>query len=514
MIRNLADDGNELIFTTSFGYMNPTIKVAKRYPDVKFEHATGYQRADNVATYNARFYEGRAVCGTIAGHMSKTGVAGYIASFPIPEVVMGINAFTLAARKVNPEFKTNVVWVSSWYDPAKEADAAKALFDQGADIIAQHTDSPAALQAAEQRGLMAFGQAWNMSTFAPKAHLTAIENHWGVYYVDRIRKMLDGTWESADTWWGFKEGILQMSPFNEAMPEEAVAAANATQAGIVDGSAPVFAGPIKDRDGAERVAAGATLDDAGLLRWTGTSRACRADQRRRRRGRAAPALTALASCLMPQASAVDSTAADLSRVAGATRRGHGRYRMARARVLRGRVLRFLAEPAGHRRHGVLRLRRGRRDPGPRRPGRRRRPGGGGAGAGRPAARGGRPPAAPADAGLHRHPHPHAAGAGHRLLGRAAARLAEHLHLPRGGEVRRPGARRAHRRRASSTSCSRHGTTTAVAYCSVAPDLGRRLLRRGRGPRPAHDRRQGDDGPQRPRRRPRHRRSPPTTTARR
>ena len=169
VIRNLAEDGNKLIFTTSFGYMNPTMKVAQRYRDVKFEHATGYSRAGNVATYNARFYEGRAVCGTIAGHMSKTGTAGYIASFPIPEVVMGINAFTLAARKLNPDFKTNVVWVSSWYDPAKEADAAKALFDQGADIIAQHTDSPAALQAAEQRGLMAFGQAWNMSSFAPKA---------------------------------------------------------------------------------------------------------------------------------------------------------------------------------------------------------------------------------------------------------------------------------------------------------------------------------------------------------
>jgi basic membrane protein A len=264
VIRNLADDGNGLIFTTSFGYMNPTIKVAKRFPDVKFEHATGYTRADNVATYNARFYEGRAVCGTMAGMMSKSGVAGYVASFPIPEVVMGINAFTLAARKVNPEFRTNVVWVSSWYDPAKESDAAKALFDQGADIIAQHTDSPAALQAAEQRGLMAFGQAWSMASVAPKAQLTAIENHWGIYYVDRIRKVLDGTWESTDTWWGFKEGILRMSPFNEAVPEEVVAAANATQAGIVDGSAPAFAGPIKDRDGAERVAAGATLDDAGL----------------------------------------------------------------------------------------------------------------------------------------------------------------------------------------------------------------------------------------------------------
>jgi basic membrane protein A len=168
VIRQLADEGNKLIFTTSFGFMDPTIKVAKRYPDVKFEHATGFKMADNVSIYNARFYEGRAVIGTIAGHMSKTGTAGYIASFPIPEVVMGINAFTLAAQKVNPDFKTKVVWVNSWYDPPKEGDAAKALMDQGCDIITQHTDSPAALQAAEQRGVYAFGQASDMSKFAPR----------------------------------------------------------------------------------------------------------------------------------------------------------------------------------------------------------------------------------------------------------------------------------------------------------------------------------------------------------
>ena len=264
VIKNLADDGNQLIFTCSFGFMNPTIKVAKRFPDVKFEHCSGYQRADNVATYNARFYEGRAVCGTLAATLSKTGTAGYIASFPIPEVVMGINAFTLAARKVNPEFKTNVVWVSSWYDPAKEADAAKALLDQGADVLAQHTDSPAGLQAAEQRGLMAFGQAWNMESFAPEAQLTAIENHWGVYYVERITEMLAGKWASSDTFWGLKQEMIKLSPFGPQVTPEAAAAADATAAGIKDGSAPVFAGPIKDRDGTERVAAGASLDDAGL----------------------------------------------------------------------------------------------------------------------------------------------------------------------------------------------------------------------------------------------------------
>ncbi len=264
VIKNLADDGHQLIFTTSFGYMNPTAKVAKRTPDVMFEHCSGYTTSKNMAAYNARYYEGRAVCGTLAATLSKTGVAGYIASFPIPEVVMGINAFTLAARKVNPDFKVNVVWVSSWYDPAKEADAAKALIDQGADVLAQHTDSAAVMQAAEQRDLMAFGQGWNMSTFAPNAQLTAIENHWGTYYVPRIQAMLDGKWETANTWWGLKEGMVQMSPYGPKVTPEAAAAADATKAGIIDGTAPAFAGPIKDRDGKEQVAAGATLDDGGL----------------------------------------------------------------------------------------------------------------------------------------------------------------------------------------------------------------------------------------------------------
>jgi simple sugar transport system substrate-binding protein len=264
VIRRLAEDGNELIFTTSFGYMNPTLKVAKRFKKVKFEHATGYKRSKNVAIFNARFYEGRSVCGTIAGHMSKAGVAGYIASFPIPEVVMGINAFTLAARRVNPKFKTNVLWVSTWYDPAKEADAAKALLDQGADVIAQHTDSPAALQACEQRGLMAFGQAWDMSSFAPTAHLTSIVNRWGVHYINRIQAVLDDKWTSDDTWGGFKAGMLEMSPFNDRIPADVQAAAKATQAGIVDGSLPAFRGPFKDQGGKMRVESGAALGDGDL----------------------------------------------------------------------------------------------------------------------------------------------------------------------------------------------------------------------------------------------------------
>lgn len=249
VIRQLAQNGNGLIFTTSFGYMEPTLKVAKQFPNVKFEHSTGYKRDVNMATYNIRFYEGRAVAGTIAGHMSKTGKAGYIASFPIPEVVMGINAFTAAARKVNPNFETKVIWVSTWYDPAKEADAAKALLDQGCDILSQHTDSPAALQIAEQRGAFAFGQGSDMSPFAPKAHLTAIANNWGPYYISRIEAMLNNTWASGNVWAGFKEGYLGMSPYNAAVSEPARKAADAMMAQLKAGTWHPFTGPMKDNKG-------------------------------------------------------------------------------------------------------------------------------------------------------------------------------------------------------------------------------------------------------------------------
>jgi basic membrane protein A and related proteins len=262
--RQLAQAGNQIIFTTSFGYMEPTLKVAKAFPNLKFEHATGYKRDVNMATYNIRFYEGRAVTGTIAGHMSKTGQAGYIASFPIPEVVMGINAFTIAARKVNPAFKTKVIWASTWYDPAKEADAAKALLDQGCDILSQHTDSPAALQIAEQRGVFAFGQGSDMSSFAPKAHLTAIVNNWGPYYVSRIQAMLDGKWASGDSWTGFKDGHLQMSPYNAAITPAAKAAADDLIAKLKAGSAHPFTGEIKDNAGVVQIKAGEVIKDGDL----------------------------------------------------------------------------------------------------------------------------------------------------------------------------------------------------------------------------------------------------------
>lgn len=264
VLRGVARDGAGLIFSTSFGFMNPTVKVAKRFPNVKFEHATGYKQAPNLAIYNARFYQGRSVCGAIAGHMSKAGVAGYIASFPIPEVIMGINAFTLAARAVNPNFQTRVIWVSSWYDPVREAEAAKVLIDQGADIMAQHTDSPAALQICEQNNLLAFGQSWDMRAFAPNAQLTAIADQWGGYYIDRIGAVLDGTWSTGSVWWGLKEGMVEMAPYGPRITATARAAAESMRLGIIAGRRHSFPGPIWDRDGALRLAAGETLSDTEL----------------------------------------------------------------------------------------------------------------------------------------------------------------------------------------------------------------------------------------------------------
>ncbi len=264
VIRQLAADGNDIVFTTSFGFMNPTVRVAQQFPAVKFEHCTGYQTAANVAVYNGRFHEGRSVIGTIAGHMSQSGIVGYIGSFPIPEVVMGINAFTLAARKVNPDLQTRVIWVNSWYDPGKEADAARTLIDQGADIISQHTDSPAPLQVAEERGVFAFGQASDMQAFAPNAQLTSIVDDWGPYYIERCRAILEGTWESHMVWDGLAKGKVVIAPYNPNIPADVVAAAEAVRTGIIDGSVHPFAGPIHDQGGELRVPEGEVLDDEPL----------------------------------------------------------------------------------------------------------------------------------------------------------------------------------------------------------------------------------------------------------
>jgi len=241
VMTQMAMQGVDLIFTTSFGYMDPTQNVAKKFPDVKFEHATGYKTAPNVSVYSSKFYEGRYVQGVIAGHMSKKGKAGYIASFPIPEVIRGINAFYLGAKSVNPDFDVDVVWVNTWYDPSKEADAATVLIQQGADIITQHTDSPAALQVAQQSGIKAFGQASDMIQFAPDTQLTAILDLWGPYYIERVRAVLDGTWKESDTWGGMDTGMVAMAPYTN-MPDEIKKIAMAVEKDITEGKLDIFPG--------------------------------------------------------------------------------------------------------------------------------------------------------------------------------------------------------------------------------------------------------------------------------
>ena len=260
VMRDLAQQGCKLIFTTSFGYMDQTLEVAKEFPDVKFEHCTGYKRADNVSTYNSRFHEGRAVLGTIAGKMSKTGVLGYLGSFKIPEVVLGVNSFALAAQAQNPAAVLKVVMIDSWFDPPKEAAATETLINLGCDFVTTHTDSPAPLQILEQKGLYGFGQGADMSAFAPTAHLTAIEDIWGPYYVARTQAVLDGTWASADTWDGMVDGTVVISPYSAAVPADVVALADAIKAGYMDGSYSVFTGPIYDQDGVLKVKEGVMME--------------------------------------------------------------------------------------------------------------------------------------------------------------------------------------------------------------------------------------------------------------
>jgi basic membrane protein A and related proteins len=263
-IERFARSGCAIVFTTSFGFMEPTLKVAKRFPDVKFEHATGYQTAENVTTYNAKFHEGRYVIGQIAARASKTGTAGYIVSFPIPEVVAGINAFMLGAQSINPDFKIKVVWVNSWYDPAKEADAAKVLFSQGADIIVQHTDSTAPLQVAEEQGKQGFGQASDMIKFAPKAQLTAVVDNWAPYYVRRVKDVMNGTWKSQSSWDGMAEGTVQIAPFTNMADDVAKMAAETAEA-IKTGKLHPFTGPITKQDGTVVGEAGQPLPDGDIL---------------------------------------------------------------------------------------------------------------------------------------------------------------------------------------------------------------------------------------------------------
>ena len=269
VLRDLAQQGCKLIFTTSFGYMDQTLEVAAEFPDVKFEHCTGYKRADNVATYNSRFHEGRAVLGTIAGKMSKTGVLGYLGSFKIPEVVLGVNSFALSAQKQNPAAIVKVLMIDSWFDPPKEAAATETLINLGCDLVTTHTDSPAPLQILEQKGLFGFGQGADMSAFAPNAHLTAIEDIWGPYYIERTKAILDGSWASTDTWDGMVDGEVVISPYSAAVTADAAAAADIVKAGYMDGSFNIFTGPIYDQDGVERVKAGEVmgLGDLAVMDW-------------------------------------------------------------------------------------------------------------------------------------------------------------------------------------------------------------------------------------------------------
>jgi len=259
----LAREKCKIIFGTSFGFMDAEVKVAKKFPKVMFEHATGFKTGDNLGVYNARFYEGRYVLGQIAAKESKKGLAGYIVSFPIPEVVMGINSFMLGAQSINPDFKVKIVWVNSWFDPGKEADAAKALFDQGADIIVQHTDSTAALQVAEERKLHGFGQSSDMIKFAPNAQLTSLTDEWGPYYISRVQAALDGTWKPDNVWLGIKDGAVKLAPYTN-MPDDVKAMAEATEKKIAGGWNP-FTGPVSKQDGTPWLKDGEVSDDGTLL---------------------------------------------------------------------------------------------------------------------------------------------------------------------------------------------------------------------------------------------------------
>jgi len=261
VIRELAASGSKLVFTTSFGYMNPTDKVAKQFPAVTFEHATGYKMAKNVGIYNARFYEGRYLNGIIAGKMTKSNVAGYVAAFPIPEVVQGINAFTQGMRSVNPKAEVKVIWVNSWFDPGREREAANTLLSQGADVLTHHTDSTAVVQAAEEKNKYAFGYHSDMSKYGPKAQLSATTHQWGAFYTKMANEVLAGTWKPVSVWGGLKEGMIKLGPINPAVPKDVVDMVTKAEKDIIAGTLHPFQGPLKDNTGKERVAAGKSMSD-------------------------------------------------------------------------------------------------------------------------------------------------------------------------------------------------------------------------------------------------------------
>jgi simple sugar transport system substrate-binding protein len=264
VIRELAASGHALVFTTSFGYMNPTIKVAKSFPKVHFEHATGYKTDKNVGIYNARFYEGRYAAGVIAGSMTKSNTLGYVGAFPIPEVLQGINAFIRGARSVNPKAELKVIWVNSWYDPGREREAAMTLISQGADVVTHHTDSTAIVQAAEEKGVYAVGYHSDMSKYGPKAHLTAVTHHWGDFYTKTAQDTLAGTAKPSNLWGGMKDGMIKLAPVSNAVPADVKAKVAQLEKDIAAGKFHPFTGPVKDQSGKERVAAGQVMTDKDL----------------------------------------------------------------------------------------------------------------------------------------------------------------------------------------------------------------------------------------------------------
>ena len=264
VIRRLAQEGNKLIFTTSFGYMDPTIKVARAFPSTMFEHATGYKTAKNAGNYIIRFEEGRYLAGVVAGRMSKTGTAGYVAAFPIPEVIRGINAFVIGMRSVNPKAKVRVVWVSSWYDPGKEREAAEALIAQGADVIMQHTDSTAPVQAAEAKGVYAIGYHSDMSKFGPKAHLVASTHNWTGYYQSVVEKAMKGQWKAGSFVGGIKEGMVVMAGWGAMVPDEVKKLVAEKEAAMKAGTLAPFQGVVKAQDGKVVVPAGQTMSDKDI----------------------------------------------------------------------------------------------------------------------------------------------------------------------------------------------------------------------------------------------------------
>jgi len=264
VIRDLVGQGNTLVFGTTFGYMEPMLKVAADNAGVKFEHATGYKTAPNMRTYDSRTYEGAYMAGVIAGGMSKSGVIGVVGSIPIPEVIRNINTFTLGAQSVNPKIKTKVVWVNAWFDPPKETEGAQSLLNQGADVLFQNTDSPAVLQTAEKAGKYAFGWDSDMSQFGPKAHLASSIINWGPYYIKAVKDTLDGTWSTGSAWWGVKEGAIDLVSISDKVPAELKDKVEKVKAGLKDGSFTIWKGPIVGQDGKEVLAKDAVADDKFL----------------------------------------------------------------------------------------------------------------------------------------------------------------------------------------------------------------------------------------------------------